>query len=81
MHIYMYYNTAVFWIILARWIQGPVDLLQIPWTHTQQDTGVCEINTHLDGTGVFNVPASLPLMTVYFTDAGINHQVWNHVLD
>ena len=25
------------------------------------DAGVCEINTHVDGAGVFNVPTPLPL--------------------
>ena len=24
-------------------------------------TGVCEMNTHLDGAGVFNVPTPLPV--------------------
>ena len=50
-----------------------------------RDTSLCEVNTHLDGAGVFNVPTPLPLfqswrkdaqqqltqMNVYFTDTGM----------
>ena len=38
-----------------------IDVLLYTTPLASHDTGVCEINTHLDGDGVFNVPTPLPV--------------------
>ena len=37
------------------------------------DTGVCEINTDLEGAGVFNVPTPAPLISKIRADGGSPH--------
>ena len=43
--------------------------LQLQWLQFAGPTGVCEISTHLDGAGVFNVPTPLSLFQSWRKDA------------
>ena len=48
-------------------VSGPVSYSNVETKI--RHTGVCEINTHLDGAGVFNVPTPLPVFQSWRKDA------------